>query len=74
VTYSLADLELAIRHVTEGQRRIAGQRRLIVRLEQRGYPTADARVLLRLFTDTVEQMVIHRDAIAAQVVAMQHRP
>lgn len=76
MTYSFTDLQLATRHVKEGKRRIAEQRRLIARLEGRGYPTADARILLRLFTSTVEQMVIHRDAIAAQVdsVAMQRRP
>jgi hypothetical protein len=74
VNYSLADLELATRHVTEGKRRIAGQRRLIARLEERGYPTSDARVLLRLYMDTVEQMEIHRDAITAQVVATKRSP
>jgi hypothetical protein len=74
VTYSLADLELATRHVREGKRRIAGQRRLIARLERCGYPSANARVLLGLYIDTVEQMVIHRAAIAAQVVAMKRSP
>jgi hypothetical protein len=74
VSYNLADLELATRHVTEGKRRIAEQRRLIARLEKRGYPTGDARVLLRLYTDTIEQMVIHRDAITAQIVAMKRSP
>jgi hypothetical protein len=67
VTYSAADLELATRHVTEAEERIAEQRRLIARLKERGQPTGDALVLLGLFSDTLEQMVIHRDAIAAQI-------
>lgn len=67
MSYTPADLELAERHVTEGAGRIARQRETVAEHRARGWPIADALALLKLFEDTLEQMIVHRDAIAAQL-------
>ena len=54
-------LELARRHIVEGEVRVARQQALVAELQAAGYPTGLARQLLGSLTETLRQMQIHRD-------------
>lgn len=61
---TLADrqhLQLARRHIAEGEARVQRLRELIGDLELAGRPTELAESLLRSFIETLEQMRRHRD-------------
>lgn len=62
--YSQADLDLAIRHVAEGEVRIARQQALIVDMRARNQPTAIAEKLLAEFRYTLSLQREHHAAIA----------
>jgi truncated hemoglobin YjbI len=61
----LAHLELAIRHVTEGEARVARQRELIARLKRLGHPTDQSEKLLELLENALQQMIWHKEFIKA---------
>ena len=60
-------LELANRHLAEGQRRVEGQLMLIARLDRDGHDTQPARELLRQFEKTLALQVETRDRIADEL-------
>ncbi len=59
-------LELARRHLVEGQARVARQQALVDELQASGYPTGLARALLGSLTETLRQMQAHRDYLEAR--------
>jgi nitrate/nitrite-specific signal transduction histidine kinase len=67
--HTLADLEIAQRHVDEGERRIAEQRKRVKQLAAKDLPTDEAIVLLGVLRDALSDMCRHRDAIAKDVNA-----
>lgn len=67
MAYTPADLDLADRHVAEAEMRIARQREILAEHEGRGWPLDQARLLLSAFELTLDEMVAHRIAIAADL-------
>jgi hypothetical protein len=67
MAHSLTDLELAIRHVTEGRVRIDRQRELLKKLRLGGRRTVEAEILLALMETCQGYMVEHAKAIEADV-------
>ena len=65
--YTPADLALAQRHVDEGESRVAGQEERIGWLAAYGHDTVQAEDLLRIMRETLAQMRLHRDLIAAEM-------
>ena len=63
--YTAADLEMADRHIAEGELHIARQEELLTILRSKGLPTQEAEQLLRLFNETQSEHHTHRAAIAA---------
>ena len=62
--YTLADLEMADRHIAEGQGHVVRQEVLLTGLRTRGEPAASAEALLAVFNATVIEYRVHRAAIA----------
>src|SRR4051794_8955013 len=52
-------LQMALRHVREGEEHIARQRVLIAELKAGGHPTADAEALLTTFESSQHEHVDH---------------
>jgi hypothetical protein len=67
VTYSRFDLERADRYIAAAESRIARQRRTIDRDQATGRRVTDDLILLGFFEATLEQMIVHRVAIAEQL-------
>lgn len=67
MAYSLADLHTANRHVAEGERRIACQRRRVTEQEGAGHDTLLSRQVLESFELTLELLIKHRDAITREL-------
>jgi hypothetical protein len=67
MAYTAADLEMAHRHVAEGERHIVQQEELITRLRERGLPTQAADELLSTYNSLLVEHRQHRDAIALQL-------
>jgi hypothetical protein len=65
MVHSLTDLELAIRHVTEGRAGIYRQRELLNKLWQGRFRTVEAENLLALMETYQGHMVEHAKAIEA---------
>lgn len=63
--YTPADLEMADRHVAQGEQHIARQEMLLTSLQQRGLPLRDAAALLKLLNQAQAEHRAHRAAIAA---------
>jgi hypothetical protein len=59
------DLEMAERHVREGERHIALQRKIIATLTEGGHLTDEAYKLLRTFEELQVLHVTHRDRLLA---------
>jgi hypothetical protein len=67
--YTRADLAMADRHVSEGERHIIGQEVLLTRLRLLAAPTEDAESLLALLNSTQAAHRAHRVAIAEALAA-----
>ncbi len=67
MTYTQSDLDMANRHVAEGERHVAMQEELVSRLRLRNQSAAEAEALLALFNATLAQHRTHRDKIEAAV-------
>jgi AraC-like DNA-binding protein len=67
MTHNLADLQTANRHVAEGERRIACQRRRIEEQEGAGHDTRLSRQVLESFELTLELLIEHRDMIEREL-------
>jgi hypothetical protein len=67
MAYTLADLELADRHLMEGADRIARLRRSIADAERLGQPTHLADQALTTMLTTLDLMTHHQRAIAKSV-------
>ena len=63
----LRHLELANRHIAEGEQRIAEQKALIAGLERRGRDTTTVNELLAAFEEALELMMRHRDLILEEL-------
>ena len=63
----LRHLELANRHIAEGELRIAEQRARIARLERDGRDKTASIKLLNIFEETLELMMRHRDLILREI-------
>lgn len=64
MTYTAADLELAERHVEEGERHVHRQRALIAELARDGHPVTSALELLAEFERMLEQQSIERPLLS----------
>jgi hypothetical protein len=64
-------LELANRHLAEGQKRIGRQIELIAELERDGHGTAQAKGLLKQFEETLALQVKTRDRIVRELAETQ---
>jgi hypothetical protein len=53
MSYTQADLDMANRHVAEGERHVAEQEARITLLRMHGHPTTDAEELLATFLNTL---------------------
>ena len=62
-SYTRADLDMADRHIAEGEVHILRQEALITRLRDKGAPTEAAENLLRVLNEMQAQHWEHRDAI-----------
>ncbi|MGH6986488.1 MAG: hypothetical protein ACRED9_06605 [Caulobacteraceae bacterium] len=67
MAYSTGDLEMARRHVAEGEARIGRQQALIDRLDAGGHPTGVAHDLLDALEDVIALMRAHMIAIEADI-------
>lgn len=65
--HKLADLQTANRHVAEGERRVAYQRRRIAEQEGAGDDTRLSNSVLNSFEMTLRLMIEHRDKIAREL-------
>ena len=63
MAHTLAELESASRHVAEGARRVADQRRRIAELVRTGRDTRLSIHVLENFQATLELLVQHRNII-----------
>lgn len=63
MAYSQADLEMAERHVAQGERHIREQVERIEWLRSAGLPIEEAEELLQLLHATLAQHARHRDLI-----------
>lgn len=63
-SYTREDLELAERHVMEGEIRVAEQERLVSELRLQGHSTDDAVELATELAETLTLFKAHRDAVA----------
>ena len=62
--YTHADLEMADRHIAEGEQHIVRQEELLTGLLARGQPIDAAEALLALFNSNLVEHRAHRNAIA----------
>lgn len=69
MTYSWAQLDMANRHVAEGERHVVMQEKLISMLRLKGQPTDAAVALLFEFNETLLLHRRHRDEIEAALRA-----
>jgi hypothetical protein len=67
--YTYAHLDMADRHIAEAERHIVRQEHLLLRLQVRGLPTAEAEAMLDLMHATLVQHRTHRAAIEAALEA-----
>jgi hypothetical protein len=63
----MSDLQLAERHVRDGQRIVDRQTALVLRLQRRGFPTELAESLLANLVDSLGHMRRHEDAIRLEL-------
>ncbi|KAB0680083.1 hypothetical protein F6X38_09745 [Aureimonas leprariae] len=63
-------LEMAHRHVAEGQRLIAGQKERITELDRDGHDTAEARKLLLSFEDVQREHIAHQARIEQELASL----
>jgi hypothetical protein len=68
-SYRQSDLDMAERHIAEGEEHIVLQEELLTGLRTKGLPTAEAEKLLALLNDTQVEHRKHREAIAAALAA-----
>jgi hypothetical protein len=60
-------LELANKHVAEGQKRVEAQLALVVKLGRDGHDTSQAKALLRQFEETLALQIQTRDRIVQEL-------
>ena len=70
----LAHLEMAERHVAQGFRHIASQRRIIVTLRNGGHDTTEAKRLLLNFRDVQRMHVADRDRLKKELADYSRGP
>ena len=68
----LRHLEIANRHIAEGQHRIDEQKARIAGLKRRGRDTAASNELLQVFEETLEQMMRHRALILQELARISN--
>lgn len=69
MTYTQADLDMAERHVLQGEDHIRKQKAIVAKLSADGQDTALAEQLLAEFEQSLEMHRTHRDQIQAQLHA-----
>ena len=62
-------LELANRHVAEGQKRVDAQITLVVKLDRDGHDTRQAKKLLEQFEQILALQIEHRNRIVQELGA-----
>lgn len=67
MAHNLADLQVANRHVAEGERRVACQRRRIAEHEGAGHDTRLSHGVLDNFEITLQLMIEYRDKIVREL-------
>jgi hypothetical protein len=67
MAHNLADLHAANRHVAEGERRIAHQRRRIAEQEDAGQDTHLSKQVLDSFEITLQLLIEHREKIVREL-------
>ena len=67
LVHNLADLQEANRHVAEGERRVAYQRRRIAEQEGAGHDTRLSNRVLDSFEITLQLLIEHRDKIVREL-------
>ena len=67
--YTRADVDMADRHIAEGEVHIGRQKALITRLQSQSLPVEEAEHLLTLFRSTMDEHRAHRAAIVEALVA-----
>lgn len=65
------DLARADRHIAEGEKRLAEQRRLIARKTETGQDTAEADKLAHNFEETRERYYVHRQLILNEIARQE---
>ena len=61
MAYTAADLEMADRHIAQGERHVIQQEKLVLRLRSHGLPTDDAEMLLEEFRALLLEHRSHRE-------------
>jgi hypothetical protein len=69
MTYTQADLDMADRHIAQGERHVVNQERIISELSAHDQSTELAEQLLEEFRETLRQHRLHRDRIAEDLHA-----
>jgi len=67
--YTRADLDMADRHIEEGERHIVNQEILITKLRFQDLPVEEAEALLAILNSTQVEHHAHRHAIAEALKA-----
>ena len=67
MAHNLADLQVANRHVAEGERRVACQRRRIAEQEGAGHDARLSNGVLDNFEITLQLMIEYRDKIVREL-------
>jgi hypothetical protein len=66
----LSELSKARRFVADGEKCMVRQRKIVDKLEQQGYDTLDAILLLEYLEEMQEQYVAHRNRLEQQVLGL----
>jgi hypothetical protein len=66
----LSQLSKARRFVADGEKCMVCQRKIVDKLEQQGYDTLDAILLLEYLEEMQEQYVAHRNRLEQQVLGL----
>jgi hypothetical protein len=67
MVHNLANLQAANRHVAEGERRVAYQRRRVAEQQGAGHDTRLSNRVLDNFENTLQLMIEYRDKIAREL-------
>lgn len=67
MTFPVDAIQLSIRHIAEGEKRVRKQERLVRKLMEAGLPWGDAQSLLECFLVTMKELRTRRDLLLTRI-------